>query len=96
MLMWRLCQELRTSDLMASDGRDDFRILLTTPDAERAEIIAERITTLTDRLREEDGGTSGESIIVSIEVDPLYEGQGDEDGPCDPCDENAFAAQQER
>ncbi len=42
-LGWRLCQELRTSDLISSEGRNVFRILLTSPDAVNAEFINERI-----------------------------------------------------
>ena len=52
-LLWRLCQELRTSDLIASEGRDTFHILLTTPDAENAVVIAERVAHLGAKL--EDG-----------------------------------------
>ncbi len=41
-----LCQELRSSDLIASDGKNEFRILLTSPDAEKAEALVDRIAQL--------------------------------------------------
>ena len=42
-LSWRLCRELRESDLIASGGPGEFHILLTTPDAEHADRICGRI-----------------------------------------------------
>src|ERR1051326_8084210 len=51
-LMVRICQEVRTSDLIASEGRDEFRILLTSPDAEQAEGIADRIEQLAATLNQ--------------------------------------------
>src|SRR5215216_6042173 len=50
-LSWHLCQELRGSDLIASEGRDHYRILLTSPDAENAESVAARIGELADTLK---------------------------------------------
>ncbi|HUR92927.1 MAG TPA: hypothetical protein VMY38_09675, partial [Gemmatimonadaceae bacterium] len=49
-LAWRLCQELRTSDLIASEGRHSYRILLTSPDAENAAAIGDRIRSMIDKL----------------------------------------------
>jgi hypothetical protein len=51
-LLWRLRQELRTSDLIASEGRDTFHILLTSPDAENAATIAERVEHLGETVSE--------------------------------------------
>lgn len=49
-LAWRLCQELRTSDLIASEGRHNYRILLTGPDAENVGSIGERIRLMIEKL----------------------------------------------
>lgn len=42
-LGWRLCRALRDSDFLASNGPTHFRILLTSPDAERAEALCRRL-----------------------------------------------------
>ena len=42
-LSWRLCRELRESDLIASGGPGEFHILLTSPDAEYADRVCGRI-----------------------------------------------------
>lgn len=85
-LMWRLCQELRTSDLIASEGRDDFRILLSSPDAENSGAIAERVAHLSDSLNEASPD-SPEPMHIATEVEPATE-HLDEKGPCDPCEEH--------
>lgn len=81
-LLWRLCQELRTSDLIASEGRDTFHILLTTPDAENASLIAERVEHLSATL----GINSPEAeqpLVIRTEIEPPREEIVDR-GPCDP------------
>ncbi|MEO7043316.1 MAG: hypothetical protein ABI035_13725 [Gemmatimonadaceae bacterium] len=83
-LLWRLCQELRTSDLIASEGRDTFHILLTTPDAENASLIAERVEHLSAAL----GINSPEAeqpLVIRTEIEPPREEIVDR-GPCDPCE----------
>lgn len=45
-LSWRLCRELRESDLIASGGPGQYHILLTTPDAEYAERVSARIVAM--------------------------------------------------
>ena len=85
-LLWRLCQELRTSDLIASEGADHFRILLTTPDAENSDAIAERVGALSEILNQahpSDGAAL--EISTSVEIPP---DQPTEKGPCDPCEEH--------
>jgi GGDEF domain-containing protein len=85
-LGWRLCQELRTSDLIASEGRSTFRVLLTSPDAEKAETIAERISAMGDAL-------SAEHQDAALRLDAIVEpvgGHGGERGPCDPCDDTVL------
>jgi len=86
--MWRLCQELRTSDLIASDGKNEFRILLTTPDAENADAIAERIDQFSGKLNN-DHAQSDEPLMVQVEAEPVRDGP-QAHGPCDPCEEQAF------
>lgn len=94
-LLWRLCQELRTSDLIASDGRDDYHILLTSPDAENAAAIATRVSRFAEVLN--DGHPAGDAAPVALETavedppEPLPE-----KGPCDPCEEHELLARQER
>jgi len=85
-LLWRLCQELRTSDLIASEGRDTFHILLTTPDAENADGIAERVQRLGSALAESDP-QEVEPLLLSTEIEPPPEYVA-EKGPCDPCEEH--------
>lgn len=87
-LLWRLCQELRTSDLVASDGRDDLRILLTSPDAERVNAIAARVERLAVPINDAHPPAPKveEPLAITTEVEepqlPV-----DDKGPCDPCDE---------
>ncbi len=83
--LWRLCQELRTSDLIASEGRDTFHILLTTPDAENAVAIAERVRHLGDTLDQSEGGAH--PFVLRTEIEPATNFIADK-GPCDPCEEH--------
>lgn len=79
-LLWRLCQELRTSDLIASEGRDTFHILLTTPDAENAAAIAERVQHLGEAL----GDISvTEPMAIQTEIEAPAANVS-EPRPCDP------------
>ena len=84
-LIVRLCQELRTSDLIASEGKSEFRILLTTPDAENAEAIAERIDQLTGGLNDVHG-VEEEQLAMQVEMEQPAP-PTNEQGPCEPCDE---------
>lgn len=81
-LSWRLCREIRSSDLIASEGSAHFRVLLTSPDAENAEMIAARITDMSNELNQRH--PAAEPLELSVEVDirtaPVSE------GPCEPCD----------
>ena len=83
-LLWRLCQELRTSDLIASEGRDTFHILLTTPDAENATAIAERVEGIGEALR---GANVGDPLVIQTEIEAPSPSVK-EKGPCDPCDDH--------
>jgi len=85
-LVWRLCQELRTSDLIASEGRDLFHILLTTPDAENADAIVERVQHLAEALGETDP-KNAEPLALRTEIEPPPEYVA-EKAPCDPCEEH--------
>jgi len=82
-LSWHLCQELRGSDLIASQGRDEYRILLTSPDAEKAESVATRIAELADTLNA--GSEEGAPLAIALEIETAQP-PGPERGPCEPCD----------
>ena len=86
-LMQRLCQELRTSDLIASEGKSEFRVLLTSPDAECVDSIVERIEDLTTTVNKGESYGDEDQLSLSVEVEPSAEHQGAE-GPCSPCDES--------
>ena len=49
-LSWRLCRELRESDLIASGGPGEFHILLTTPDAEYADRLCVRLQNMAGEI----------------------------------------------
>lgn len=80
-LAWRLCQELRTSDLIASEGRHSYRILLTTPDAENVGAIGDRIRAMIDKLNEK---REAEPLAAALGVEPDAPLEKDP-GPWGPC-----------
>lgn len=80
---WRLCQELRTSDLISSEGRNIFHILLTSPDAENAELIGERINELARALNV-DHPQAALRFDVTLQTAALGQPEA---GPCDPWDD---------
>ncbi len=89
-LLWRICQEIRTSDLIASEGRDTFHILLTTPDAENAAAIADRVQQIGESLGESSGNTPqavAEPLVIRTEIEPLVERDAGQ-GLCDPREEH--------
>jgi len=90
-LLWRLCQELRSSDLIASAGRDSFHILLTTPDAENAAVIAERVEQL-GAVVEQGSPLPERPLVIRTEVEPTAPEHLPEKGPCDPCEEHELMA----
>lgn len=83
-LSWHLCQELRGSDLIASQGRDHYRILLTTPDAENAEAVGARIAELAGNMSSQ-GEEGDERLGIAIEIETAQPPRP-ERGPCEPCD----------
>lgn len=85
-LTWRLCQELRTSDLIASEGRDLFHILLTTPDAENADAIADRVQHLGESLAESNPKETPH-LQLATEIEPPTSLVAQK-GPCDPCEDH--------
>lgn len=87
-LLWRLCQELRTSDLIASNGRDHFRILLTSPDAEEAKSIGDRVAQIAEPLNAMHPAADT-PLELAAEVEPPLEHTAAK-GPCDPCEEHEF------
>ena len=92
-LAWRLCQELRTSDLIASEGRHSFRILLTSPDAENASAIGDRIRAMIDKLNTK---RDAEPLIaaLTVEPDPQPEGEAGPWGPFGPPKQGGSAERQ--
>lgn len=81
-LAWRLCQELRTTDLIASEGRHIYRILLTSPDAENAGAIGERILAMIEKMNTK---RDAEPLAadLSVEVDDVPRDASRPGGPCD-------------
>ena len=82
-LSWHLCQEMRSSDLIASDGRAHYRILLTSPDAENVQALTARVGDLIALLNTRS--ESDPPITVRIEIEP--EEPVPARGPCDDCPE---------
>lgn len=80
-LAWRLCQELRTSDLIASDGRQKYRVLLTSPDAENAGAIGDRIRAMIDKLNSKRA-TEPITAEVVVEPEPPVDASTGPWGPC--------------
>jgi hypothetical protein len=80
-LPWRLCQELRDSDLIAAEDLTHYRVLLTSPDAERVEAVADRIRRVVDDVNR--ARSDEPSIAIAIEVDEREAPAAS--GPCDPC-----------
>lgn len=81
-LSWRLCREIRSSDLIASEGSSHFRVLLTSPDAENAEAISSRIVDMATEINTRH--PTAEPLELQVEMDtrtlPVS------NGPCEPCD----------
>lgn len=80
-LAWRLCQELRTSDLIASEGRHNYRILLTGQDAENAGTIGERIRSMIEKLNRK---READPMVADLAVEPAPVFQ-EKPGPWGPC-----------
>jgi hypothetical protein len=59
-----LCREFRKTDLLASSGRGQYRLLLVGRDAEQAETIRARVA----RLQEDTNARSSDGGSVSVEV----------------------------
>ena len=66
-LGWRLIRLLRDSDFIASRGPTNFHILLTSPDAEHADALRERITALIEELNERH--PSGTPLVAEMMVE---------------------------
>lgn len=81
-LSWRLCREIRSSDLIASEGSSHFRVLLTSPDAENAEAISGRIVDMATEINARH--PAPEPLELQVEVDTRTVPESD--GPCEPCD----------
>ena len=81
-LSWRLCREIRSSDLIASEGSSHFRVLLTSPDAEKAEMISTRIVDMAAEINTRHPSTEPLELQVEVDTRSLPA----TNGPCEPCD----------
>ena len=59
-----LCHEFRKSDLIASSGRGQYRLLLVGRDADQADAIRERV----ERLRDDTNARSAKEGAIEIKV----------------------------
>ncbi len=91
-LSWRLCREIRSSDLIASEGSSHFRVLLTSPDAENAEAIRNRIEEMATEINTRH--PTAETLELHVELDART--QPIVNGPCEPCDPASLEASGER
>ena len=91
-LSWRLCREIRSSDLIASEGSAHFRVLLTSPDAENAEMIGSRIVEMAAEINTRH--PAAEPLELRVELDARS--QPSLNGPCEPCDPAALETSGER
>lgn len=91
-LSWRLCREIRSSDLIASEGSSHFRVLLTSPDAENAEAIRSRIEDMATEINTRH--PTAEVLELRVELDART--QPIVNGPCEPCDPAALESSGER
>jgi GGDEF domain-containing protein len=80
-LPWRLCQELRDSDLIAAEDLTHYRVLLTSPDAERVEAVADRIRRVVDDVNR----TRSDEPPIAIAIEADEREAPTTGGPCDPC-----------
>lgn len=65
-LSWRLCRELRESDLIASGGPGQYHILLTTPDAEYAERVSARIVAMAAEINNRHPDDPPLEVLVDV------------------------------
>jgi hypothetical protein len=80
-LPWRLCQELRDSDLVAAEDLTHYRVLLTSPDAESSASVGDRIRVVIDEVNRSRGDEPELEMVLELdERETPSEG-----GPCDPC-----------
>jgi len=91
-LSWRLCREIRSSDLIASEGSSHFRVLLTSPDAEKAEAISTRITDMATEINTRHPSADRLELQVEINTRTLPT----MNGPCEPCDPESLEHSGER
>jgi GGDEF domain-containing protein len=80
-LPWRLCQELRDSDLIAAEDLSHYRVLLTSPDAEHIDAVADRIRRVVDDVNR----ARGEEPTIAIRIDIDEREAPPATDPCDPC-----------
>lgn len=59
-----LCREFRKTDLIASSGRAQYRLLLVGRDADQADAIRERV----ERLKDDTNGRSARDGTIEVQV----------------------------
>jgi hypothetical protein len=80
----KLCRELRETDLIASHGPMQYHLLLTSPDAEKVDVILERIRLLVESINRRRRPTKLPlAIDARVEDERILYG---DPGPCEPCD----------
>ena len=87
-LSWRLCQELRSSDLIASEGGEHYRILLTSPDAENVESIRARLESMAAEINDREPDEAPFRMDVEIDAERRAASRGE--GPCEALDESVL------
>lgn len=75
-LAWRVARELRGSDFLASEGPGNFRVLLTSPDAEHVDRIVQRMKRVAGELNRHFPEEAPVTLTVQVE-----EESGGEDEP---------------
>ena len=92
-LSWRLCRELRESDLVASGGPGEFHILLTSPDAEQVERVCGRIEEMAVEINRRHPDEP--PLEVRLEVSPAAEYEAVPERPRPAAADAAVALPQE-
>lgn len=85
-LSWHLCRELRTSDLIASEGPGHYRILLTSPDAENVDAIRARIEEIAAELNGRH--SPADPVVMQVEVDA--DSPPSHGSPCETMDQDTL------
>lgn len=69
LLSWRIREALRRSDLVSSEGRERYKVLLTSPDAERADAVQARLEAVARAACEAHPDEAPPQMTIAIETD---------------------------